>query len=86
MNNSQMPFSLAYASFKLDLVSLINNCNLPPCVIEDILTACIRDISDIAKNQQEKDVETYLKLKAQNQAASECPNESNSLSEMDGDA
>ena len=86
MNNSPKPFSLAYSGFKLDLVSLINNSSLPPCVIEDILAVCMRDVGELAKSQQRKDAEAYLKLEAQSQDASDIPNKSELSVKAGGEA
>ena len=53
------PFSIVYEEFKQNMASLINNCGLPPSVIESLLQNYMSEITSIAKNQYNSDKMQY---------------------------
>ena len=56
------PFSIAYEEFKQNMASLINNCGLPPSVIESLMQNYLSEVSSIAKNQYASDKVQYEKF------------------------
>lgn len=53
------PFSMKYEEFKSNLANLINNCGLPPFMIEVVLQNYYVEINNIAKNQYMADKTQY---------------------------
>lgn len=51
--------SIIYEEFKEDFSNLINNCNLPICMIETILENYLQEVKIIAKKQYEFDKKQY---------------------------
>lgn len=56
------PFSVVYEEFKQNMASLINNCGLPPSVIESLLQNYLSEVTSIAKNQYASDKAQYEKF------------------------
>lgn len=53
------PMSVARNEFINDLTDLINNCMLPPFIIEDVLKDIYSKISTISTKQLEADMKKY---------------------------
>lgn len=53
------PMSVARNEFINDLTDLINNCMLPPFIIEDVLKDIYSKISTISAKQLEADMKKY---------------------------
>lgn len=53
------PMSVARNEFINDLTDLINNCMLPPFIIEDVLKDTYSKISTISAKQLEADMKKY---------------------------
>lgn len=56
------PFSVICEEFKQNIASLINNCGLPPSVIESLLQNYLNEISNISKEQYISDRNQYIKF------------------------
>ena len=56
------PFSVICEEFKQNITSLINNCGLPPSVIESFLQNYLNEISGISKEQYISDRNQYIKF------------------------
>ena len=69
--NTPKPFSVSYAEFKSNLDSIISNCELPPCIVSDLLAMCVRSLDEIAKKQHMNDLIAYQKSKKQYEENSE---------------
>lgn len=61
------PFSIAYEEFKQEISKLINNCGLPPFIIESLLQIYLREISVIVKDQYMNDKMQYEKFLNENE-------------------
>lgn len=57
MNNK--PLSVAKEEFKSSLIELVNNSNLPPCLVEEIMGGIFMEVKTLAKNQYDKDLEEW---------------------------
>lgn len=53
------PMSVARNEFINDLTDLINNCMLPPFIIEDVLKDIYSKVSTISAKQLEADMKKY---------------------------
>lgn len=53
------PMSVARAEFINSLTDLINNCMLPPFILEPILKDMCNDIHIVAQRQYEADIKKY---------------------------
>lgn len=51
--------TIIYQEFKDNFANLINNSNLPACMIEPILENYLREVKSIAKRQYELDKKQY---------------------------
>lgn len=54
------PFSIVFKEFKDNLADLINNSNIPACVIELILQNYLFEISNVSRKQYEHDKSAYV--------------------------
>lgn len=59
MNSKAKPISLVRADFINSLAGLINNCTLPPFIIEDILKNMYNEVHAISQRQFENDLKNY---------------------------
>lgn len=60
MNGSvTKPMSLAASDFEAVLASIINNCGLPPFVIESILKNIYLEVKAVSQKQYEREREQY---------------------------
>lgn len=57
----EMPFSMLYEEFKMELANLINKSALPPVVVETILQNYLYEVNTFAKNRLQMDKHQYEK-------------------------
>lgn len=59
------PLSILKKEFTQSLVTLINNANLPPCLVEEIIGGVFSEVKMLAEKQYQKDL---MEWQAQNKA------------------
>ena len=57
------PFSIIKSEFSRSLISLIENCELPPSVISDVLRIVSAQVDRLAYEQYKRDLEAYKENK-----------------------
>jgi len=53
------PLSVAKEEFKSSLINLVNNSNLPSCLVEEVMGGIFMEVKSLAKNQHDKDLEEW---------------------------
>ena len=59
------PLSVAKEEFKSSLINLVNNSNLPPCLVEEVMGGIFMEVKSLAKNQYDKDLEEWQNSQAE---------------------
>ncbi len=57
MNNK--PLSVAKEEFKSSLINLVNNSDLPPCLVEEVMGGIFMEVKTLAKQQYDKDLKEW---------------------------